>query len=92
MRQRERERDDDDDESYGCVLCPGGSDMSRSGKYWRTLRSSGRTSWGGKQTNLSSAGRNIALTSSASSMMTSLRAATTSGKEEMVFWAELTLH
>ena len=65
--------------------------MSRREKYWRTLSNSGRTKWAGKLTNLTSAGRNIVVTSLASSMRTNLRAATTSGKEWFVLLADFTL-
>ena len=64
--------------------------MSRREKYWRTLRNSGRTKWAGKLTNLSSAGRNIAVTSSASSMRTNRSPATTSGKEDIGLLADIT--
>ena len=64
--------------------------MSRREKYWRTLRNSGRTKWAGKLTNLSSAGRNIAVTSSASSMRTNRSQATTSGKEDIGLLADIT--
>ena len=63
--------------------------MSRREKYWRTLRNSGRTKWAGKLTNLSSAGRNIAVTSSASSMRTNRSQATTSGKEDIGLLADM---